>query len=136
MSVVEVWIQNLDCEGCASKIRKAIRKLDGVDDIDIDMDAQKVTVSGHAIEEKKVLKAVRRAGKAAEPWPFPSYSHFSSFYKYPTHITNHYYDMSCDNSASVHTFFHTPSTYSVTVASDEAVASLFSDENPHACTIM
>lgn len=100
------------------------------------MEMQKVTVRGHRLEEKKVLKAVKNAGKAAEPWPFPSHSHYASFYKYPAHIVSHYYDTSGRNATGAHTFFHTPSTYSVAVASDEAVASLFSDENPHACTIM
>ncbi|XP_010273077.1 PREDICTED: copper transport protein ATX1 [Nelumbo nucifera] len=137
MSMVEVRVPNLDCEGCAAKIKKAIYKLKGVEDIEVDMEIQKITVRGYAVEEKKVLKAVRRVGKAAEPWPFPGYSHFASFYKYPTHVVNHYYETSSNSgAASVHTFFHTPAAYSVAVASDEAVASLFSDENPHACTIM
>lgn len=100
------------------------------------MEMQKVTVRGHRLEEKKVLKAVKNAGKAAEPWPFPSHAHYASFYKYPAHIVSHYYDTSGRNATGAHTFFHTPSTYSVAVASDEAVASLFSDENPHACTVM
>lgn len=101
------------------------------------MKTQKITVSGYALEEKKVLKAIKRAGKAAEPWPFPGYSHFASFYKYPTYIVNHYYDTHQNGAATgVHTFFHTPAAYSVAVASDEAIASLFSDDNPHACTVM
>ncbi|XWS48443.1 hypothetical protein CRYUN_Cryun13aG0077200 [Craigia yunnanensis] len=87
------------------------------------MEIQKITVRGYSLEEKKVLKAIKRKGKAAEPWPIPGYSHYASFYKYPTYIVNH-------------TFFHTPAVYSVAVASDEAVASLFSDDNPPACSIM
>ncbi|KAJ8554441.1 hypothetical protein K7X08_025119 [Anisodus acutangulus] len=136
--MVEVRVPNLDCEGCAAKLRKALFKLKGVDAIDIDMDTQKVTVRGYGLEEKKVLKAIKRAGKAAESWPYPvGYSHFTSFYQYPNHIINHYYDTSRNVAApSVHTFFHTPSVYSVAVASDEAVASFFSDDNPHACSIM
>ncbi|KAL3653510.1 Heavy metal-associated isoprenylated plant protein 31 [Castilleja foliolosa] len=137
MSMVEVRVPNLDCEGCAGKLRKALFKLKGVDEVEVDMDLQKITVSGYGLEEKKVLKAIKRAGKAAEPWPYPGYSYFSSFYKYPSHIINHYYDTSRNVAApSVHSFFHTPAVYSVAVASDEAVASLFSDDNPHACSIM
>ncbi|KAI3471131.1 hypothetical protein Pfo_027794 [Paulownia fortunei] len=137
MSMLEVRVPNLDCEGCAAKLRKALFKLKGVDEVDVDMELQKITVRGYALEEKKVLKAIKRAGKAAEPWPYPGHSYFSSFYKYPTHVINHYYDTSRNVAApGVHTFFHTPAVYSVAVASDEAVASLFSDDNPHACTIM
>ncbi|KAK6155701.1 hypothetical protein DH2020_009949 [Rehmannia glutinosa] len=135
--MVEVRVPNLDCEGCAGKLRKALFKLKGVDEVDVDMESQKITVRGYGLEEKKVLKAIKRAGKAAEPWPYPGYSYFSSFYKYPSHIINHYYETSRNVAApSVHTFFHTPAVYSVAVASDEAVASLFSDDNPHACSIM
>ncbi|KAF5732356.1 heavy metal-associated isoprenylated plant protein 26 [Tripterygium wilfordii] len=139
MSMVEVRVPNLDCEGCAVKLKKAIYKLKGVEEVEIEMDTQKITVRGYSVEEKNVLKAIKRAGKAAELWPFPGYSHYASFYKYPTYIVNHYYDAynnKREATDSVHTFFHTPSVYSVAVASDEAVASLFSDDNPHACTIM
>ncbi|WCJ36645.1 Heavy metal transport/detoxification superfamily protein [Euphorbia peplus] len=139
MSIVEVRVPNLDCEGCASKLKKALFKLKGVEEVEIEMEIQKITVRGYGIiEEKKVLKAIKRAGKAAEAWPYPSgHSHFTSFYKYPNYIVNHYYD-SHKNVASngVHSFFHTPAVYSVAVASDEAIASIFSDDNPHACSIM
>ncbi|KAJ0041907.1 heavy metal-associated isoprenylated plant protein 31 [Pistacia vera] len=135
MSMVEVRVPNLDCEGCASKLKKALFKLKGVEEVEIEMEMQKITVRGFGLEERKVLKAIKRAGKAAEPWPFPGYSHFSSFYKYPSYIVNHYYD-TYGTANGAHTFFHTPSVYSVAVASDETVASLFSDDNPHACTIM
>ncbi|XP_052187311.1 heavy metal-associated isoprenylated plant protein 31 [Diospyros lotus] len=140
MSVlVEVRVPNLDCEGCASKLRKSICKLKGVEEIEIEMEAQKVTVRGYGLEEKKVLKAIKRAGKAAEPWPYPAgHHHFTSFYKYPTHIISSYYDSYRNTApaANVYAFFHTPSLYSPAVASDDALASLFSDDNPHACTIM
>ncbi|KAJ8771519.1 hypothetical protein K2173_026696 [Erythroxylum novogranatense] len=137
MSIVEVRVPNLDCEGCASKLKKATYKIKGVEEVEIDMELQKVTVRGYGLEEKKVLKAIKRAGKAAEPWPFPGHPHFASFYKYPTYIVNHYYDSYKNvGSNGVHTFFHTPAVYSMAVASDEAFASLFSDDNPHACSIM
>ncbi|GMH08993.1 hypothetical protein Nepgr_010833 [Nepenthes gracilis] len=139
MSIVELRVVNLDCEGCAAKIKKTLYKLKGVEEIEIEMETQKVTVRGYGLEERKVLKAMKRAGKAAEPWPFPpAHSHFASFYNYPSFIMNHYYDTFTNGAAapSVHAFFHTPAVYSVAVASDEAVASIFSDDNPHACTVM
>ncbi|XP_042044902.1 heavy metal-associated isoprenylated plant protein 31-like [Salvia splendens] len=138
MSMLEVRVPNLDCEGCASKVRRALLKLKGVDEVEVDMELQKITVSGYALEEKKVLKVIKRAGKAAELWPYPGgHSYFSSFYKYPSHVVSHYYETSRNVAApSVHTFFHTPAVYSVAVASDEAVASIFSDDNPHACSLM
>lgn len=162
--MVEVRVPNLDCDGCAAKIRKALFKIKGktehhffhiksihssliyiyiiyigVEEVEIEMEIQKITVRGYNVEEKRVLKAIKRAGKAAEPWPYPGYSsYFASFYKYPSHVVNHYYDTSRNVAAShgIHSFFQTPAVYSVAVASDEAVASLFSDDNPHACSIM
>lgn len=111
-----------------------------MEEIEIEIEMQKIVVRGYALEEKKVIKAIKRAGKAAEPWPYPTHPHYASFYKYPTHIANQYYhDPSSNRDLSrhnLHAFFHTPSVYSVAVASDEAVASLFSDDNPHACSIM
>ncbi|KAE8704709.1 UPF0329 protein [Hibiscus syriacus] len=137
LQMLEVRVPNLDCEGCASKLKKALLKLKGVEEVEVEMEIQKITVRGYGLEEKKVLKVIKRAGKAAEAWPFLGYSHYASFFKYPSYIVNHYYDY-YKNEASdgVHTFFHTPDVYSVAVASDEAVASLFSEDNPHACSIM
>ncbi|XP_051121612.1 heavy metal-associated isoprenylated plant protein 31 [Andrographis paniculata] len=137
-AMVEVRVPNLDCEGCASKLRKAILKLKGVDEVEVDMEIQKITVRGYSVELRKVLKAIKRSGKAAEAWPYPGgHTHFSYFYKYPYNVVSHYYESSRNVAApNVHTFFHTPAIYSVAVAADETVAGLFSDENPHACAVM
>lgn len=113
----------------------------GVDDVDVEMEMKKITVRGYGLEERKVVKAIKRAGKVAEPWPYPvGSSHLASFYRFPTQIAAHYYQSmisSADVAApAVHAFFHTPALYSVAVAPDETFASLFSDDNPHACTIM
>lgn len=45
MTIVEMCV-HMDCEGCEKKIRKALLKLRGVDEINIDMVRQKVTVTG------------------------------------------------------------------------------------------
>ncbi|KAL9659358.1 hypothetical protein QQ045_024164 [Rhodiola kirilowii] len=123
--MMEVRVPNLDCEGCASKLRKALLKLKGVDEVEVDRDIKKITVMGYNLEERKVLKAIRLAGKAAEMWPFPGYSHhLAAFYKYPSHVINHYYhDMQAKHhdAEKTHSFFHTPAVYSVAVASDEAL---------------
>lgn len=61
---------HMDCPGCEKKIRKAVQRLEGVHDVEIDMAQQKVTVNGD-VEQKKVLKAVRRTGRRAVLWPLP-----------------------------------------------------------------
>lgn len=117
----------------------------GVEEVEIEMETKKITARGYDLEEEKVLKGIEREGKAAEPWPCPyppSYL-FASFYKYPSYIVNHFYDNSSSKNVvaaaqnqNIYSFFHTPSIYSAAVASDDAIASLFSDDNPHACSIM
>ncbi|KAG8077979.1 hypothetical protein GUJ93_ZPchr0007g4441 [Zizania palustris] len=69
MTIVEMSV-HVDCAGCEKKIRKAIQRMEGVDDVEIDMERQKVTVNGN-VEQKKVLKAVRRTGRRAVLWPHP-----------------------------------------------------------------
>jgi len=61
---------HMDCPGCEKKIRKAVQRLEGVHDVEIDMAQQRVTVNGD-VEQKKVLKAVRRTGRRAVLWPLP-----------------------------------------------------------------
>ncbi|KAK3165492.1 hypothetical protein QOZ80_1AG0033830 [Eleusine coracana subsp. coracana] len=69
MTLVEMCV-HMDCPGCEKKVRKAIERLEGVNDVEIDMAQQKVTVNGD-VEQKKVLKAVRRTGRRAVLWPVP-----------------------------------------------------------------
>ncbi|KAF8663752.1 hypothetical protein HU200_055077 [Digitaria exilis] len=61
---------HMDCPGCEKKVRKAVQRLEGVHDVEVDMAQQKVTVNGD-VEQKKVLKAVRRTGRRAVLWPQP-----------------------------------------------------------------
>ncbi|KFK34925.1 hypothetical protein AALP_AA5G211700 [Arabis alpina] len=56
LSVVELLV-DMDCQGCEKKVRKAISKLDGVDTVEIDVDRQKVTVTGY-VDRDEVLKMV------------------------------------------------------------------------------
>lgn len=137
----------MDCPGCESKIKKALQKLDGVDDVDIDMSMQKVTVTGW-VDRKKVLKKVRKTGRRAEFWPFP---HNPEYYN----CTPYYYNQQYQHQG--HTFsYHTshpPTTYNYkkhgytydhdyyhqpldSVIVDDGARSVFSDDNAHACSIM
>lgn len=107
----------------------------GVDSLEIDMDKQKVTVSGY-LDKRRVLKQVRRSGRKAEFWPFPyddeyypyaaqylDESNFSSSYNYYMHGQNE----------SIHGYF--PALPFPTTIDDKITYS-FSEENVNACTIM
>ncbi|MQM13763.1 hypothetical protein Taro_046689 [Colocasia esculenta] len=134
MSVVELEV-HMDCEGCEKRIRKALSKLEGVDSVDIDMDKQKVTVSGY-VDRRKVLKVVRRTGRSAEFWPCPydgEYYPFALQYlEDSTYATTHNYYRHGYNS-TVQGYF--PDAAYSHVIDDDALA-LFNDENVHACVVM
>ncbi|GMH05506.1 hypothetical protein Nepgr_007346 [Nepenthes gracilis] len=132
---------HMDCSGCANKVRKALEKLDGVDEVDIDMEMKKVTVTGWA-EEKKLLEAVRKTGRRAEPWPMP--------YNPNIHNFRHYYDQHesflstsnpTQNNANfffknrrvVNQYTYDPDTVFNEEGNDIAI---FSDDNPHACSVV
>ncbi|XP_018838467.1 heavy metal-associated isoprenylated plant protein 28-like [Juglans regia] len=147
MSIVEM-IVHMDCTGCERKIKKALRKLDGVNEVDIDMVTQKVTVMGW-IDQDKVLKTVRKTGRRADLWPYP---HDPDYYN----IISHYYHQ---NRPLVYNTSHSSTSYSyddymhgydnrgyvsyqqpsypTTYDKDWPQATtMFNDDNPHACSIM
>jgi len=122
-----------------------------VDEVDIDMGMQKVTVNGYA-DQKKVLKAVRRTGRRAELWQFPYQPEVRSF--------THHYPNQCQSSAPGTTYYAQPqpsSSYNYykhgydgheyhgyynlhNVPHSSVVGGrtgdVFSDENPHGCSVM
>lgn len=107
----------------------------GVDTVEIDMDKQKVTVTGY-VEERKVIKAVRRTGRKAELWPFPydaEYYPFALQYLEDSTFssTHNYYRHGY--TSTVHGYFPDPA-YSMIV--DDHAFALFNDDNVHACVIM
>ncbi|KAF5473141.1 hypothetical protein F2P56_009777 [Juglans regia] len=134
ISIVELLV-HMDCEGCEKRVRRAISKIQGVDSLDIDMDKQKVTVTGY-VEQRKVLKVVRRTGRKAEFWPFPYdteyYPYASQYLDESTYSSSYNYYRHGFNE-SVHGYF--PDQAYDTVP-DQTVH-LFSDDNVHAyCSIM
>ncbi|XP_010920018.1 heavy metal-associated isoprenylated plant protein 28 [Elaeis guineensis] len=149
MTIVEMCV-HMDCSGCESKIRKALQKLKGVDNVDIDMGRQKVTVTGW-VDQKKVLKAVRKTGRRAVLWPYPygAENHTFTIQQYyhqqhpalatgPVSVTAapsssyNYYKHGYDDSR-MHGSYH-PSAHSAVV--NERAGDIFSVENPNNCSIM
>ncbi|KAG0563003.1 hypothetical protein KC19_9G188900 [Ceratodon purpureus] len=60
----------LHCDGCVSKVKRHIRRLEGVESFHVDQKNSKVTVYG-TVKPQVVLDKVLRAGKTAEFWPEP-----------------------------------------------------------------
>ncbi|XP_072968132.1 heavy metal-associated isoprenylated plant protein 28-like [Typha angustifolia] len=147
MTIVEMCV-HMDCAGCESKIRKAIQKLEGVDEVEIDMGRQKVTVTGR-VDQKKVLKAARKTGRRAVLWPYTyNGEHQTQQYYYqqqhhPALVQSHvsyggypaasssynYYKHGYDDSR-----MHAYPNHSAVVG--QRAGDIFSDENANGCSIM
>uniref|UniRef100_A0A7N0ZYW0 HMA domain-containing protein n=1 Tax=Kalanchoe fedtschenkoi TaxID=63787 RepID=A0A7N0ZYW0_KALFE len=117
----------MDCDGCELKVKKALSALSGVKSVEINRKQQKVRVTGY-VEPNKVLKKAKATGKKCELWPYVPYNLVAQPY-----IAGAY-----DKKA--------PPGYVRKVESNDtagAVANyedpyitMFSDENPNACSIM
>ncbi|KAI3764903.1 hypothetical protein L2E82_14920 [Cichorium intybus] len=176
LEIVEMMVY-MDCHGCGKKVRRALENLDDddddsssssppppppppsssssssslcVDDIEIDMDLQKVTVTGY-VEHEKVLKVVRKTGRRAELWLFPYYSQcfaftkqYADLYTYHNHSVTYFQAEQPDTIYShiyhVHGYndhdHHTHQELPYTIVHGETTFVAFSDENVNACSIM
>nr|XP_043625714.1 heavy metal-associated isoprenylated plant protein 28-like [Erigeron canadensis] len=144
-------IVNMDCPGCERKVRKALQNLDGVESIDIDMNMQKVTVTGW-VDQEKVLKKIRRTGKKAELWPFPNNperivftQQYTDMYSYHSDPATYFHVQQPDISMynyNEHGYRYgqitstQESPYSSTATFGERASVAFNDENVNACSVM
>ncbi|XP_015936566.1 heavy metal-associated isoprenylated plant protein 28 [Arachis duranensis] len=143
MTIIELRV-HMDCPGCENKVKSSLQKLKGVDSIEIDMSLQKVTVNGWA-DQKKVLKTVRKTGRRAELWQVPYSTNVDDQYLVQQHHCNgpinyyasqpsssyNYYKHGYDSSDP--RYYNYPSQSSIITRQTGAT---FSDDNPHACSIM
>lgn len=102
----------------------------------VEVELEKVTVVGY-VERNKVLKAVRRAGKRAEFWPYPNPP------LYFTSSTNYFKDTTTEFKESYNYYKHgynnvgdKHGTLPVTQRGDDKVSNFFNDDNVNACSLM
>ncbi|KAL2902956.1 Heavy metal-associated isoprenylated plant protein 44 [Bienertia sinuspersici] len=94
-----------------------------------------VTVIGY-VDRNKVLKAIRRAGKRAEFWPYPNPP------LYFTSATNYFKDMTHDYKESYNYYRHgynvgdRHGTLPISSRGDDKVSNMFNDDNVNACSLM
>ncbi|KAL9229268.1 hypothetical protein vseg_004753 [Gypsophila vaccaria] len=58
---------NIHCDGCKQKVKKLLRRTEGVYSVSVDAELPKVTVSG-SVDSTALIKKLERAGKHAELW--------------------------------------------------------------------
>lgn len=102
-----------------------IEKISGAKSVEVNRKQSKVSVTGY-VEPNKVLKKVRSTGKRAELWPYVPYNLVA--YPYVAQA----YDKKAPSGYVKNVVQALPSPN----APDEKFTTLFSDENPNACSIM
>ncbi|KAM3243648.1 hypothetical protein ACQJBY_055533 [Aegilops geniculata] len=121
----------MDCERCERQVKKALAGMRGVERVEVNRKQQRVTVTG-VVDPHKVLRRAHSTGKKAELWPrnhhHPGYDDNSAA------VTAHY---GAVGAAQAHDRW-APSPYrrNADAVGAEQIASLFSDENPNACSVM
>ncbi|KAK4271690.1 hypothetical protein QN277_020343 [Acacia crassicarpa] len=144
---------HIDCAGCEAKVKKALQRLPGVDDVDIDMEMQKVTVMGWA-DKNQILKTVRKMGKRAELWPYPYNPDYEYDNNYESEFSDHHVTSYSPIPSSPSTYRRASSYnyythgynngddfgyYQQPIGSslvNQRAVTMFNDDNPHACSIM
>ncbi|KAG1347062.1 putative Heavy metal-associated isoprenylated plant protein 20 [Cocos nucifera] len=107
-----------------NKLSKVV-KLPCVTSVNVNRKESRVTVSGH-VEPNKVLRKVKSTGKVAEFWPYVPHN----LVVYP------YVGGAYDKKAPAGFVRNVPQAHSKPDAPEEKYMSLFSDENPNACSVM
>lgn len=116
----------MDCEGCVRKVKQVLSGVKGVKSVDVDLKQQKATVTGY-VEAKKVLKAAQSTKKKVEMWPYVPY----------TLVAHPYVSQAYDKKAPPNMVRRIPNTVTIHETTvDDQYTTMFSDENPNACSIM
>ncbi|XP_059443441.1 heavy metal-associated isoprenylated plant protein 30-like [Corylus avellana] len=134
LQTVELRVR-MCCTGCERVVKDAIHKLKGVDSVEVDLELEKVTAVGY-VDRNKVLKAVRRAGKRAEFWPYPEpplyYTSSDRYFRDTTHEFKESYNYYKHgyNLGDRH------GTIPISHRGDDKVSNMFNDDNVNACCLM
>ncbi|PSR91092.1 Heavy metal-associated isoprenylated plant protein [Actinidia chinensis var. chinensis] len=124
MQTVDVKVK-MDCDGCERRVKNAVSSMRGVKSVNVNRKQSRVTVSGY-VEPNKVLKRVKSTGKKAEFWPYVPYN--LVYYPYVPQA----YDKKAPSGFVKNVTQALPSPS----APVERYTTMFSDDNPNACSIM
>ncbi|XP_044509879.1 heavy metal-associated isoprenylated plant protein 24-like [Mangifera indica] len=116
----------MDCEGCVRKVKRVLSSVKGAKSVEVDLKQQKATVTGY-VDPKKVLAAAKSTKKKVEIWPYVPY----------TLVANPYISQAYDKKAPANHVRAVPATATITETTvNDTYITMFSDENPNACSIM
>ncbi|KAE8781107.1 heavy metal-associated isoprenylated plant protein 26-like [Hordeum vulgare] len=120
-NTVELKVK-IDCDGCELKIRNILANMKGVQSVEVNRKQHKVTVKGF-VEPQRVLRRVQSTGKWVELWPYVPY-------------TNPYMAPVYDKRAPAGHVRKVEGVMPVSTGQEERLATLFSEDNPNACSLM
>ncbi len=68
MSVQELryTVSGMSCGHCKAAVTEEIGQVEGVSDVDVDLDTKRVVVRGDSVSDEAVRSAIREAGYEAE----------------------------------------------------------------------
>ena len=55
----------IHCAHCATSIREEVSEVEGVEEVEVDLDTKVVTISGHALDDVALRAAIAEAGYEA-----------------------------------------------------------------------
>ncbi|RDX72391.1 Heavy metal-associated isoprenylated plant protein 30 [Mucuna pruriens] len=134
LQTVELKVR-MCCTGCERVVKNAIYKLKGIDSVEVDLEMERVTVGGY-VDRNKVLKAVRRAGKRAEFWPYPNPPLYFTTADHYFKDTAHEFKESYNYYRHGYNLPDRHGTFHVSHRGDDNVSNMFNDDNVNACSVM
>ncbi|KAL7131742.1 hypothetical protein ABFS83_12G024700 [Erythranthe nasuta] len=123
MQTVEIKVK-MDCDGCERRVKNAVKNIKGVKTVEVNRKLSRVTVNGY-VDPNKVLRRVNNTGKRAEFWPYIPHN----LVQFP-HLSQ-VYDKKAPSG-----YVKNVQAYPIQNATEETITYLFSEDNPHACSIM
>lgn len=58
-------VPSIHCAHCGMSIREEVSEIEGVDEVDIDLDTKTVAITGEALSDEELRAAIRNAGYEA-----------------------------------------------------------------------
>jgi copper chaperone CopZ len=65
IDTVTYSVPGIHCAHCGMSIREEVSEVDGVEDVDVDLDAKVVTIRGRDLSDEKLRAAIEEAGYEA-----------------------------------------------------------------------
>jgi len=62
MKTQDIFVENIKCAGCMTSIQHALLKIKGIAKVEIDKEAEKISLMGHNYELNEVLTSLNSMG--------------------------------------------------------------------------